>query len=99
MALSAYIYMYENWMWAYIKVRSDFKECQISVRKPMTLSGGNCMTRRLVATTITVQEHKLQFGINQKMQRLSLLLNYRYVLSIIMFFVLFSVKTQTLEVL
>lgn len=64
----------------------------------MTLSGGNCMTRRLVATTITVQEHKLQFGINQKMQRLSLLLNYRYVLSIIMFFVLFSVKTQ-LEVL
>ena len=58
------------------------------------------MTRRLVATTITVQEHKLQFGINQKMQRLSLLLNYRYVLSIIMimFFVLFSVKTQ-LEVL
>lgn len=57
------------------------------------------MTRRLVATTITVQEHKLQFGINQKMQRLSLLLNYRYVLSIIMFFVLFSVKTQTLEVL
>lgn len=64
----------------------------------MTLSGGNCMTRRLVATTITVQEHKLQFGINQKMQRLSLLLNYRYVLSIIMFFVLFSLKTQ-LEVL
>lgn len=83
MALSAYIYMYENWMWTHIKVCSDFNECQISVRKPMTLSGGNCMTRRRVATTITVQEHKLQFGINQKMQRLSLLLNYRYVLSII----------------
>lgn len=85
MALSAYIYVYENWMWTYMKVCSDFKKRHISVRKPMTLSGGNYMTRRLVATTITVQEHKLQFGINQKMQRLSLLLNYRYVLSIIMF--------------
>ena len=60
----------------------------------MTLSGGNCMTRKLVATTITVQEHKLQFGINQKMQRLSLLLNYRYVLSIIFFFcIIFSENT------
>ena len=52
------------------------------------------MTRRLVATTITVQEHKLQFGINQKMQRLSLLLNYRYVLSINVFCIIFSENTD-----
>lgn len=45
----------------------------------MTASGGNCTTRKHGVTITTVLGHKLQFGINQKIQRSSLLPDYRYV--------------------